>query len=132
MEVGQRLKQRRLGLKLTQEEVAEKMGITRQTMSNWENGKSYPDIERVIRLAELYQLSLDELLKGDTKLIHHLKENTTVNRWLKMFVGLLLFNMGLLILLATLPKLNILLFYTLFGLMGVNSLLLFYLVIKKI
>lgn len=132
MEVGQRLKQRRLGLKLTQEEVAEKMGITRQTMSNWENGKSYPDIERVIRLAELYQLSLDELLKGDTKLIHHLKENTTVNRWLKMFVGLLLLNMVLLVLLATLPKLNVLLFYTLFGLMGVNSLLLFYLVIKKI
>ena len=65
MDVGQRLKIRRKELGFTQDYVAAELGITRQTMSNWENGRSYPDIERIIRLSELYNLSLDELLKGE-------------------------------------------------------------------
>ena len=64
MEIGQRLKVRRKELDLTQDYVASVLGITRQTMSNWENGRSYPDIERIIRLSDVYKLSLDELLKG--------------------------------------------------------------------
>lgn len=85
IEVGQRLQERRNELNMTQDFVAEKLDITRQTSSNWENGRSYPDIERIIRLSELYTLSLDELLKGDQETVQHLKENTTVNRFLKMF-----------------------------------------------
>ena len=69
MEVGQRLKARRNELNFTQDHVAEELGITRQTMSNWENGRSYPDIERIIRLSEIYQLSLDELLKEDREIL---------------------------------------------------------------
>lgn len=68
MDVGERLKERRNELQLKQDYVAEELGITRQTMSNWENGRSYPDIERIIRLSEIYDLSLDELLKGDDPL----------------------------------------------------------------
>jgi transcriptional regulator with XRE-family HTH domain len=85
MEIGQRLKVRRKELDLTQDYVASVLGITRQTMSNWENGRSYPDIERIIRLSDIYKLSLDELLKGDQEMVKHLQESTVVNHFLKNF-----------------------------------------------
>ncbi len=62
---------------MTQERVAE-LFVSRQTISNWENGKSYPDIISVIKLSDLYSVSLDELLKGDKKLAEHLNESTDV------------------------------------------------------
>lgn len=68
MEINQKLKNARINMNLTQEDVAEKIMISRQTISNWENGKSLPDIMSIINLSELYQISLDELLKGDLKL----------------------------------------------------------------
>ena len=64
MDVGSKIKQARLDAKLTQEYAAQELGVSRQTISNWENGKTYPDIVSVIRMSELYQVSLDHLLKG--------------------------------------------------------------------
>ncbi|MCH5206164.1 MAG: helix-turn-helix transcriptional regulator, partial [Oscillospiraceae bacterium] len=65
MEIGNRLKNARVEIGLTQEKVAEEIGVSRQTVSNWENGKFYPDIVSVIKLSDLYSVSLDELLKED-------------------------------------------------------------------
>lgn len=132
MEVGERLKERRNELTMTQDFVAEKLGITRQTISNWENGRSYPDIDRIIRLSELYDLSLDELLKGDQEMVHHLKENTTINRFLRLFAGLLLINIFLMVLVLATPNIGHLISYLLFSLIGINTLSIFYLIIKKI
>ena len=78
MEIGKKLKEARLGAKLTQEQVAERLFVSRQTISNWENEKSYPDIVSVVRLSDLYSISLDELLKGDIKMLEHLEESTDV------------------------------------------------------
>lgn len=78
MEIGKKLKEARLGVKLTQEQAAERLFVSRQTISNWENEKSYPDIVSVIKLSDLYSISLDELLKGDTKMLEHLEESTDV------------------------------------------------------
>nr|WP_144924730.1 helix-turn-helix domain-containing protein [Paenibacillus bovis] len=64
MNIGEKLKIRRKKVGFTQEQVAEKMNITRQTLSNWEVGKNYPDIDSIIRLSQIYKLSLDELLLG--------------------------------------------------------------------
>ncbi|MBS4195004.1 helix-turn-helix domain-containing protein [Lederbergia citri] len=64
MHIGEKLKLRRKKAGYTQEQVAEKMNITRQTLSNWEVGKYYPDIDSIIELSRIYQLSLDELLLG--------------------------------------------------------------------
>lgn len=47
------------------ERAAEQLLVSRQTISNWENGKSLPDILSIVRMSELYGLSLDELIKGD-------------------------------------------------------------------
>ena len=52
---------------MTQEQVAGLLEVSRQTISNWENAKSYPDIVSVIKLSECYDVSLDYLLKGGTK-----------------------------------------------------------------
>ncbi|WP_301876357.1 helix-turn-helix domain-containing protein [Limosilactobacillus oris] len=50
---------------MTQADVANQLFVTRQTISNWEQGKSYPDLNMLVRLSEVYQVSLDSLLKGD-------------------------------------------------------------------
>lgn len=78
MNIGQKLKNTRLNAGLTQESVAEKIRVSRQTISNWENDKSYPDIISVIALSNLYSISLDELLKEDLKMVEYLQESTDV------------------------------------------------------
>lgn len=78
MEIGNKLKKSRLESKLTQEKVAEEIQVSRQPISNWENEKSYPDIVSVIKLSDLYNISLDELLKGDSEMIKHLEESTNI------------------------------------------------------
>ena len=69
MEIGKKLKEARLNRDLTQEVIAEKLNVSRQTISNWENEKSYPDIISVIELSTLYSISLDDLLKGDDAIL---------------------------------------------------------------
>ncbi|MEG0170338.1 helix-turn-helix transcriptional regulator [Anaerorhabdus sp.] len=89
MEIGKMLKEARVHSGLTQEDVADKIRVTRQTMSNWENEKCYPDIINVIELSNLYGVSLDELLKGDEKMIEHLEQSTnTVNSNKKLIAAI--------------------------------------------
>lgn len=78
MEIGTKLKNARNKAELTQEEIAEKIGVSRQTISNWENNKSYPDIISVIKLSDIYSISLDALLKEDENMIKHLDESTNI------------------------------------------------------
>lgn len=84
MELGGQIKRHRDALGLSQEELAEKIFVTRQSVSNWENGKTYPDLQSLLRLSELFSLSLDELIKGD---IETMKEEINkveidkLNRW---------------------------------------------------
>ena len=78
MEIGKKLKEARQMSGLTQENVAEKLNVSRQTISNWETEKFYPEILYVLQLSDLYQVSLDELLKGDERLIQHLEDSTNV------------------------------------------------------
>ncbi len=76
MDIGKKIQEARLCAKLTQEQSAEALGVSRQTISNWENGKTYPDIVSVISLSDLYSVTLDELLKGDMKMIEYLEKST--------------------------------------------------------
>ncbi|MCY7232670.1 helix-turn-helix domain-containing protein [Streptococcus anginosus] len=78
MEIGKKLKEARQMSGLTQENVAEKLNVSRQTISNWETEKFYTDILYVLQLSDLYQVSLDELLKGDERMIQHLENSTNV------------------------------------------------------
>ena len=68
MEIGSKLKNARNNIGLTQEQVAEVLGVSRQTISNWENNKSYPDIISVIKMSDIYSISLDHLLKEENSM----------------------------------------------------------------
>ena len=54
---------------ITQEEFGKLFHVTRQTVSNWENEKSYPDLQTLVTISDLFEISLDTLLKGDHKMI---------------------------------------------------------------
>lgn len=105
MEIGKKLKNARIEAGLTQEKAAEKIDVSRQTISNWENEKLYPDIISVIALSDLYSVSLDELLKGDQKMAEHLEESTNVVKSNKKLTGAILLNIILMILLIALNML---------------------------
>ncbi|GAF40823.1 hypothetical protein FC83_GL001450 [Agrilactobacillus composti DSM 18527 = JCM 14202] len=132
MAIGKRLQERRNELAMTQDFVADQLGVSRQTVSNWENGRSYPDIERVLQLSELYHLSLDNLLKGDATMVHHLKTQTTINHFLKLFILLMALNISLMVVLLLLKTTTTLLYALIFALIGINTFSIFYLIIKKI
>lgn len=65
MKLGNNLFQSRKKCGFSQEDVAEKLGVSRQTISKWETDETMPDIRQAKRLAELYHLSLDELIQFD-------------------------------------------------------------------
>ena len=67
MELGQQLKAHRKELGISQDELAEKIFVSRQSISNWENNKTYPDIHTLLLLAETFGVYLDELIKGDVE-----------------------------------------------------------------
>ena len=65
MELGNQIKHYRIEKGLSQEELAERVYVTRQTISNWENNKNYPDINSIVLLSEIFEISIDNLIKGD-------------------------------------------------------------------
>ncbi|EJP96235.1 helix-turn-helix domain-containing protein [Bacillus cereus] len=65
MNLGAQLKKLRESKGFSQEDVAKKIGVTRQAVYKWENDKSYPDIDNLILLSEMYNVTLDELIKGN-------------------------------------------------------------------
>ena len=88
LDIGTTLKKERERMMLTQKEVADKLCFSRQTISNWELGKSYPDLETIVLLSDLYSVSLDILLKEDANILHEVKKKNTVK--LRIFVAILL------------------------------------------
>lgn len=71
MLIGEKIKVIRESEKMTQEQVGEQLHLTRQTISNWENGKSYPGIAEIVAISNQFDVSLDELMKEDMELIQH-------------------------------------------------------------
>ena len=107
-DIGSKIKSARLEKKLTQEQVAELLGVSRQTISNWENEKSYPDIISVIKMSDCYEVSLDYLLKGEQTMktyYEYLEESTNVVKSNKKLTGAILLNIILMILLIALNML---------------------------
>ena len=81
MELGNQIKKYRSERQLSQDQLAEHIYVSRQTISNWENEKSYPDIVSVLKMSDLYGVSLDYLLKGDSPMknyLDYIEESTNV------------------------------------------------------
>lgn len=134
MEIGKKLKETRLQSGLTQEKAAEKIGVSRQTISNWENEKSYPDIVSVIRLSDIYSISLDSLLKGDDKMMEHLEESTDIvrsNRKLAAAAGANVVLVAVMVILSMFLPENEYFLAAVFCLMIIAASVLFYQIIKR-
>ena len=65
MELGKQIKKYRSEHGLSQDELADKIYVTRQTISNWENDRNYPDVRSLVMLSTVFGISLDTLVKGD-------------------------------------------------------------------
>lgn len=74
MKLNDLLKQKRLASNLTQEQLAEKIYVSPKTISNWERGKTFPDIESLINLSQLYHLALDNLLVKGSGIVNDYKD----------------------------------------------------------
>lgn len=102
MELAERLKAQREKLGLSQGDVADKLHITRQTVSRWETGKGTPDLENLVLLSEVYQVTVDELLKEqntDKEEKKKMSEEKSRYFWgclISLLVGLLLLMIDLL------------------------------------
>ena len=88
MNFSKQLKKYREQHQLSQEALAEKLYVTRQTISKWENDKTYPDIHNLIALSVLFDISLDELVKGD---MNEMKKRVQDNKMNDYTKGMLLF-----------------------------------------
>lgn len=69
MELGNQIKKYRSERKISQEQLADRIYVSRQTISNWENEKSYPDVNSLVLLSEVFQTSIDNLIKGDIEIM---------------------------------------------------------------
>ncbi|MGV3353439.1 helix-turn-helix domain-containing protein [Streptococcus orisratti] len=135
MNVGQKLQIARNKQGLTQEQIAQQLQVSRQTISNWENNKSYPDIVSLITLSELYQISLDQLLKGDKAMIEHLSKSTNTvasNRRLLTAIILNIIILIAFILFNSLITQNTTLLFTCFLIALASTTFLFYQIINRI
>lgn len=90
MDVGNQIRYYRKDNDLSQAELAEKIFVSSQTISNWENERSYPDLHNLIELATLFNVSLDQLVKGDVKLMRNAVDHSNMDRYSKMMLLFLL------------------------------------------
>ena len=80
MEIGRQIRKYRQELNMSQEELADHVFVTRQTVSNWENDKNYPDINSLLLLSSLFGISLDILVKGDMEKMEEMIKNEDIRK----------------------------------------------------
>ena len=108
--LGEKLLDLRKSKGLSQEEVADKLGVTRQTVSKWETDQSTPDFDKIAPLCELYEISADELLTG---VITEKKEEVTTNnndskkRTFGICLGIFLYFVSVAWIMTSIPVLNL-------------------------
>lgn len=93
MELGKQIKKHRQEVQLSQEKLANRVYVSRQTISNWENDKSYPDVNSLVLLSEIFQISLDNLIKGDIEVMKDViqkEEIVKMNRYGKIYTIMLI------------------------------------------
>ncbi len=85
MELAEQIRQRRTERGMSQEDLAERIYVSRQTISNWENDKTYPDVQSLLLLSVLFDTTVDELIKGDVKAMEEIVNSKetykTMTRW---------------------------------------------------
>ncbi len=83
MELGKRIRDLRNQHSMTQDDLAERLYVSRQTVSSWENDKSYPDIHSLLMISDLFNVSLDTLVKGDIEIMKEKIDQETIRSFKK-------------------------------------------------
>ena len=90
MDIGNKIQKIRAEQGMTQAEFADKFHVSRQTVSNWENNKNYPDLSILRSISDEYAISFDTLLKDDVEYISHIDNANDraikATRWLRIVV----------------------------------------------
>ncbi len=81
MDIGLKIKKLREQQKISQEELALKIFVSRQTISNWETNKSCPDVKSLITLSDIFNVSLDNFIKDDIKEMREVVEKATIKNF---------------------------------------------------
>ena len=113
MNLGQRLIELRKAKHLSQEEVAEKLNVTRQTISKWETNQRSPEFDKILPLCELFEISTDELITGKNNKINNSEDeilnsnDNKKNRTIGLTIGILLYFLSIVWIMISIPVLNI-------------------------
>ena len=84
MNLSDNLKRIRKENNLSQEQLADKLGVSRQSVSKWESGQAYPEMDKVLQLCQLFNLNIDELLNQNIKDVNNKKQaKNTFNKFLE-------------------------------------------------
>lgn len=81
MNISEKIKKIRDDEKLTQEQFAEKIYVSRNTVAKWETNRGYPDIQNLITISEVFNVSLDDLVKEDDKVKNRIIAESTSKKW---------------------------------------------------
>ena len=81
MTLGERIRDERKKRGLSQEELADILNVSRQAITKWETDRGIPDIANLIRISEEFEISLDELIKGDNSVKRKIIYDNSMKRW---------------------------------------------------
>lgn len=90
MTLGERIRDERKKRGLSQEELADILNVSRQAITKWETDRGIPDIANLIRISEEFEISLDELIKGDNSVKRKIIYDNSMKRWHLLVVVYLL------------------------------------------
>lgn len=92
MEIGARIKEHRRTAGMSQDDLAARVYVSRQTISSWENNKTYPDVQSLLLLSEIFDATVDSLIKGDVETMNETieRDSTIMKRLSYVMLGFLL------------------------------------------
>ena len=84
MKIGSKIKEQRLKKGWTQEQLAGLLNVSRSAVSSWEVSRNYPDLEMIVALSDLFDISLDQLLREDTEMTKAVSKKIRMNKYYKV------------------------------------------------
>lgn len=91
MDIGEQIKEHRKHGGWTQKELAERLNVSDKTISSWETGRTYPELTLLVELSELFNVSLDSLLRGDVKVVKKIDKDIRLKKvYRTILIGMIL------------------------------------------
>ncbi|MBP2097663.1 helix-turn-helix domain-containing protein [Enterococcus rivorum] len=86
MNIGDKIKEQRLRKELTQNQLAQLLNVSRSTVSSWEVGRNYPDLDTIVSISDLFNISLDHLLREDKEMTKSVSKKMKMNKYYKIIL----------------------------------------------